>query len=129
MNTHQLRAVLDKEGIPATVCAVDQLPMRVDTFPAAFIVNTDEHDEPGEHWVAIYFPSANCAEFFYSYGHLPSFFDERLRAFVYKANNVVYNTLCLQAPLFILCGQYCLFYIIHRDRGIDAETLLRHLAH
>ena len=127
MNTSQLQSVLFREHIHGTVCAIDQLPTHIDHFPSAFIINTDEHDEPGEHWVAVYFPESTKAEFFDSYGHLPSYFDERLVYFLQKANSVIYNTVKLQGPLTPVCGQYCLFYIMHRERGIPADILLTHL--
>ena len=31
----------------------DKLPI-VDTYPSAMITNTDLHDEPGMHWIAMY---------------------------------------------------------------------------
>ena len=105
---------------------MDQLPTSIDTYPAAYIVNTDEHDEPGQHWVAVYFPVSTEAEFFDSYGHAPLYFDQRLADFVQK-KNVVYNTKRLQGPLSIVCGQYCLFYIMHRSRGIAPDVLLHAL--
>ena len=34
--------------------AKDTLPEVVSTYPSAFVCNTHDCDQPGEHWVAIY---------------------------------------------------------------------------
>ena len=48
----------------------DKLPV-VNTYPSGMIANTDPHDQPGTHWVAMYFISPWETEFFDSYGFPP----------------------------------------------------------
>ena len=48
----------------------DKLPV-IKTYPAGLISNTDPHDLPGTHWVAMYFNSPGVSEFFESYGLPP----------------------------------------------------------
>ena len=31
----------------------DGLPTTIDAFPVAFVCNTHDGDEPGEHWIAL----------------------------------------------------------------------------
>ena len=72
MYQQQLTSILKKDKFTKTVFQgvypVDLLPKSVNQFPAAFIANTDESSEDGEHWVAFYFPSKEMGEFFDSYG-------------------------------------------------------------
>lgn len=48
----------------------DKLPT-INTYPAGLIANTDPQDQPGMHWVAMYFDSPHESEFFDSYGFSP----------------------------------------------------------
>ena len=84
MNTLELKTILknDPWAWNTKVCAIDELPSNVITYPAAFIVNTDERDEPGEHWLAIYLTCPQKAEFFDSYGHAPCYFNNKLCQFL-----------------------------------------------
>ena len=44
----------------------DKLPI-INTYPAGLIANAHHHDQPGTHWVAIYFDSPQETEFFDGY--------------------------------------------------------------
>ena len=59
MDTIELQYLLDKSfilrSLNGVVCAKDQLPERKPDDVHAYIINTDDSDQPGEHWVAIYF--------------------------------------------------------------------------
>src|SRR6218665_2938795 len=52
------------------VFACDRLPTRInaDHGPALMICNTDTHDMPGEHWIAIYIEHSSYGEYFDSFG-------------------------------------------------------------
>ena len=43
-------------------------------YPSSLIANTDPDTKPGQHWIAMYFPSKTKKEFFDSYGMPPSFY-------------------------------------------------------
>ena len=43
----------------------------VNKYPSGLIANTDPHDQPGTHWIAMYFISPWESEFFDSYGFPP----------------------------------------------------------
>ena len=46
-----------------------QLPNHIDpTKAAAFVVNTDPSDQPGSHWVALYYDGLGQFEYFDSFG-------------------------------------------------------------
>ena len=56
--------------VKGEVCAKDLLPDRKPIHTKAYIVNTDLSDDPGEHWVAVYFRD-NRVIYFDSYGMSP----------------------------------------------------------
>ena len=51
-----------------------KLPVQVDKYPKAYVVNVDPSDRPGSHWVAFYFSSSEKAEFFDSLGQNPEIY-------------------------------------------------------
>ena len=125
MNTLELKKIIKNDSWAwyANVCAVDELPSHVATYPNAFIVNTDERDEPGEHWIAVYLPSPQKAEFFDSYGHAPCYFNDKLCHFL-SSYDIHYNTRVFQGPLSTVCGHYCVLFILHRARGVSFSNIL-----
>lgn len=52
----------------------DKLPV-VNNYPSALITNTDSHDQPGTHWIAMYFVTPDESEFFDSYRFPPETYD------------------------------------------------------
>ena len=120
MNTSQLRCATDCDPVMRKkvlgVYARDEVPKEIRTFPTGYIVNTDKSDGLGKHWVAFYGESKEEKEFFDSYGHSPSHFS-------FEANT--YNDKRLQSNTSRVCGQYCLYYLLNRCRGVTMESLLR----
>ena len=116
MNTKQIATILKCDYVTKDifqgVYAIDQLPS---WQPGAYVVNTDEQDKPGEHWVAVY-----QKEYFDSYGLPP--LDTRLIDFL--ENDYQYNKVPLQQPLSNACGFYCVYYILERARGVKQETII-----
>ena len=74
---------------------------------------------PGLHWVAL-FVTDNSIEYFDSYGRDPPNALHRWG----KKKQWITNPIPLQSPLISVCGQYCLYYLLHRTRGIDMIDLL-----
>ena len=86
----------------------------------AYTANTDPHDQPGTHWVAMYFASPEESEFFDSYGFPPEMYgmeDYMIR------NMTLYNDLPLQELTSDVCGDYCLFYLLQRTRNMDLKAV------
>ena len=69
------------------------------------------HDEPVEHWLAVYFDKD--VEYLDSLGLFP--LDSRLEN--YLSEDYVYNTAPMQQNFSNACGFYCIYYILHRARG------------
>jgi hypothetical protein len=119
--TRILRSDPCTQSIFRGVFACDMLPKGKFTYPSAFVCNTDPHSKPGQHWVAIYLDNDGCGEYFDSYGLapdddiLPIYTQKYLKTFLQKhTTSWTYNTTSLQNPVTAVCGQYCVFYLLHR---------------
>ena len=55
------------------VVAKDRLPDIVSAYPSAFVCNTHDSDQPGEHWIAMYVDE--CGNYFDPYGLEPEHTD------------------------------------------------------
>ena len=112
---------LDSETTFRGVYAMDTLPTRQ---MGAYVINLDNHDEPGSHWVAVY-DDGHQVEYMDSYGLPPS--DPRCLLFL--GQKFKYNSYALQQPLSNACGFYCIYFLIHRSRGHTANDILDVLSH
>ena len=120
MNSQQLVSVLKQDRYTAPlfrgVYPINRLPLICEGL---YVVNTAPHTHPGLHWIAL-FVKDGTMEYFDSYGGDPP---PTLRRWG-KKRGWVSNPIPLQSPLTSVCGQYCLYYLFHRARGIDMTTLL-----
>lgn len=120
MNTEQLMTILSRDPYVSPIFrgvhAIDQLPPLRD---GAYVINTAPHYHPGLHWIALWV-NRNELEYFDSYGGDPL---PRLQQWG-KVKSWISNPFPLQSPLSAVCGQYCIYFLIHRARGIDMTTLL-----
>jgi len=105
----------------------DRLPKTLpQEGPTAYIVNTDPHDKPGMHWIALWADKDKC-EILDSYG-LPldvygtaEPFREWLdRHFKYH----IFNGKSLQSLFSQSCGGYALMFLIDRAEGRDLNAFL-----
>ena len=128
MNAGQLKSFLKKRApyIDVAVTSADRLPFRTDfKRPAGLIVNTDPSTLPGKHWVCFYFPIKGPTEFFDSLGHRPEHYHINFKNLLI-ANGPEYlnNTERIQEDGSPYCGAYCLYYLVHRSRGLDYQSIL-----
>ena len=88
-------------------------------YPCGVVANTDPSNKPGTHWVAFYFPSAEKGEFFDSYRHSPDYYNNSFKSFLEThSSEWSFNNRKLQTAWSDVCGQYCIFYLSHRARGM-----------
>ena len=99
------------------VFARDELPnlMRV-TRPFALVFNTDPHNKPGQHWLAIYGPNNGPIELFDSFGMPPSFYG--------FTNSFIHSNFSFQSLSSDLCGNYTLYFIYNRSRNISFKEIV-----
>ena len=82
------------------VVTEDTLPEVVSTYLSAFVYNTYEGDQSGEHWVAVYVDE--IGDYFDPYGQHAEFTNCMNEHFSqWSPNNHI-----LQSPISTVCGQY-----------------------
>ena len=92
-----------------------------------FIINTQPASEPGSHWLALYLPSnSQPLEFFDALGRSPSTDDPLLMAFKnINKKDFICNTTPLQSETAHTCGQFCVYYLTHRVRGVTMDNIVK----
>ena len=97
------------------VLPYDHIPHRVGSYPCGFIFNTDDSDNPGMHWISLYFDKKQDCQYFCPLGTEPYglLFDFAER----NSRRTYYNQTTLQHPLSSLCGYYCVYHLMHATRG------------
>ena len=92
-------------------------------LPAAFVCNTDDGDEPGEHWIALYLDADGRSDYFCPYG-LP-LRHAAFRNFINEhCSEWTHNSKRLQSPLSNVCGQYCIDYLLICCNGFPTSTFI-----
>ena len=88
-------------------------------LPAAYVVNTQPSTEPGEHWVALFFPADidnNHGQFFDSYGGpLPEDLLPITKRYGHIQPVQDNEGRCFQSLMTTVCGQYCMYFIAMRS--------------
>lgn len=130
MNTGQLGCVIKCDEIMSKVVIgvypYDRLPRYINEVPQGVIVNTDAHDGPGDHWVALYIDDSNRGEFFCSFGYSVTQYSKQ---FINYFNHlgikaVTSNRQKLQSDNTNVCGYYAVYYLAHRCRGISLTKIV-----
>lgn len=98
-----------------------------DTLPRTrqagfYVVNLDTQKQPGSHWVAIEIgQSGEKNKYFDSYGGRPKY--GSLRKFLGRGH--VHSRRRVQHPLSTTCGQWCLYFMLRRNRGWALEAITK----
>lgn len=126
LNTRQLVEIIRKDCELKSflgVYARDQLPL-VFSYPACLIVNTDNADQSGEHWLAIYYNEKKEADFFDSYGSHPISFG--LDTYMNRTSSSWnWNSHQLQSMESRICGYYCVLFLMYRARGLSLAHFIK----
>ena len=108
--------------------ACDRLPKNpLKSRPQGYIVNTDPHDRPGEHWLAVW-TSGNICAVMDSYGVPLEHYKQAapLREWIKTHwKYVIANGKALQAFNSQSCGIYTLLYLKTRARGYTLQDFLK----
>lgn len=130
MNNHQIDQVLsthpDTSDSFLGVFPRDRIPMQDLCYPCSIVLNTDKSNDPGTHWVCVYFNYNDGAEWFDSYGLSPQY--KEFRNVVNTANYWSYNSIQLQSFFTTTCGLWCIYYIIHRANDIPANDIVNYFS-
>ena len=127
MDSHEIKQILQRDRFTKHyfrgVFASDQLPKSAVPRPSALVFNTDPASKPGRHWVAISITRREEAEYFDSYGQPPQL--PRVKSFLRRnASRIHRNRRPLQGPLSAVCGQYCIFFLLQRCRGLSLNKIV-----
>ena len=130
MDTHQLRKVLEQDKLTKKILkgvfASDQLNFTQKKYPFLLIVNSDPASLPGTHWLALYLSSKQEGEFYDSYGNDISSYSKTIDKFMKRhTHRVICNDIQIQSYDSNVCGQHCLFYLIHRVRQVGMESIVK----
>lgn len=89
------------------------LPVHEIQYPSAYIVNTDERDGPGEHWVAIVLNNKSRGVFFDSFGRPPEFYGKELKTFLQSnVDSYVHFKNQVQSSFSTQCGLFVLSFLM-----------------
>lgn len=106
------------------VFAADTLPRTVTSLPAFLIVNSDPISKPGTHWLAMSIDACGKGQFFDSYGERPRVsLHKRFLSRVCKS--WTYNHVDLQALDSLVCGHYCVMYILCKAHGYTLSDFVK----
>lgn len=102
--------------------AADKIPP-IDHFPASLVVNMDNSDKPGSHWVAMYMPRRNSVYYFDSFGLMP--YNKHIVRFLRRFKHVTRQTTVLQSIASNVCGAYVVFFIHLCSLGFTMRSITR----
>ena len=100
----------------------DKIP-QCSQYPVAYIINEDDSNKGGSHWVAIFIKDFETVYFFDSYATLYS--NMYILNFLKNFKTVIINPYPFQSILSNVCAQYCIFFVISMIRGMLFSMFLR----
>ena len=99
--------------------SADQIPL-VWGKPAAFVLNTEAHNKPGEHWVAIYVSRGGDGYYFDSFG-TPPHVQSHLIRIRRNCRKLRWYTQRLQSRFSNVCGEYCIMFLYYMATGMGIK--------
>ena len=105
------------------VYPADILPEHI-KFPSCWIWNTDEQNENGKHWIAIWLTEKNMY-FFDSFAKSVIFYSCQYWKDLAENLNVKFinvQTRGLQSKTTLTCGSWCLLYLYNKSRNEVEKT-------
>ena len=103
------------------VVPCDRIP-NYSKLPASMIINTDKHNQKGEHWVGIYVSTKNIGYYFDSYG-LPPINKEINDYLNRNTNGWKFNQRPIQGLDSNKCGQFSVLFIILKTIGYTLNQI------
>lgn len=109
------------------VFALDELPQFIGPkpqLPFSFIVNTQQRDLPGQHWLAVSCENYGIALIFDPLGY---YYPHVITNYLILENfhNIVFNRIPYQKPNTNVCGKLCLDFLdLIKDKTITQKISL-----
>ena len=123
MNTLEINNILRKPspGFSGVYPAYSLSLIKGNSFA---ILNTQEANKSGAHWIAIFYNDQKC-EFFDSLGRNPKFYHSYWHDFlINKSGEYLFNDERLQNEKSDDCGKFCIFYVVLRSHGIQFSSII-----
>lgn len=126
MDTYTLQYLLDYsttlKHLHGIVCAKDELEKEED-IKRAYIVNTDNSDQPGKHWILIHFKN-NIGFYYDSYGSSRPMKTEIVNFLNNNSRRWTRNNNRIQSINSIMCGVFCIFVLDTIVKGVDLPHIM-----
>src|SRR5258708_17738797 len=107
MNTEEINYLLSDYKCFKGTNPRDLLPKKPIKKPFAIIFNSDDSNNPGQHWISLFVLNNGNAEYFDSFGIHPLHEDVIKFLSINNVNNITYNPKQLQSVTTATCGAYC----------------------
>lgn len=102
------------------ILSKDTLPTRIITTPRKYIVNMQNSNQPGDHWIVIWMDTV--PEYFNSLAEKPV--KEFEHFLISHSTKYKYNTKQLQSSKSDVRGQHCLMYSYFKCHGYSLQKYL-----
>ena len=89
------------------------------------IVNTDNSEGNGEHWIIMYFLSEKSVEVYDSLRTNMENYEKDIQLFKNRFNIIKVCKVRVQSKLSNICGHYCLFFAYMRCKGYDMDIIIK----
>lgn len=103
--------------------------IKIKTFPALVIINTDKITGSGEHWCAAFHMNENLCDFFDPFGFSPNNQESGYNLTPTLFNNckkrIFYNKKQVQAFNASTCGHHCVYFSLLRCNNIPMNKILK----
>ena len=103
----------------------DDLPSQINE-PEVGIINLDNRIGPGTHWVCYRNDDKNVCEYFDSFGLImPTEVQKYLQT---SGEKIIYSTDEIQERDSVLCGYWCLYFLLERQKGRSILQIIHNTA-
>lgn len=123
MDTHTIDQLLLKNPLTRKFYLgcypADKIPL-TNRVPVSIVVNEDEADKPGTHWVAIFIKSKEHVYYFDSYASLPNV---NIASYLDRFQGITLNPVPFQSLQSEVCAHYALFFVYMASAGRSMTTI------
>ena len=98
----------------------DEIPKILD-YPSSLVVNMDNSNKRGSHWVAMFIPNKKICYYFDSFGILPS--NENITNFLNSFSKILISNFTYQSIITDVCGDYVMFFIYMCSLGYKPKKI------
>lgn len=104
------------------IVAIDEHWTPPTRLPACYVINTDQSDGDGQHWVAFFIDTDKTADYWDSYGTPPL---QLIYGWLRRqgCHPIRYNRRMIQGFTSRTCGAYCTYFLHMRSMGVPLSLI------